>query len=1377
MERNEQVCSSPPASHKLESSLLRDVSNLRTPRSLAPAKKDLFATPCDSASRYFTAAAERNPRTYASSIHRQHRPSMSGATTVANSKRKTATTRRIKAFELEQLQSSRKTQVKKEQSLKSLAKSLTTWLNFLFENPAACGCGSDSDLDAGGGLGEGAVVGLGKREGRCRPGNVSGRVEVDAATWRCPKRRRDSIWDGGGELEAVSVSKEYSKLTSSMEEICSLDDMQQRMRVYLSLSSCQEIFNVMTRVVKNIDNGRLKMKSHCPIVTDFGMKEKATRILMCYNPIWLRIGLHIIFGGDTLLPSGDVKSEQELAFLKSVIEKQFFSHAGLAKAYAYNKMVDGLYRPGYYESLGNIILKRFLLLVLTLDRAKSQTALPLAYGIDGVDGGSPLLFNVQSNSKSSAQVINDFLSPEVMHGEGNLLAHLVIIGYRVSYQQSPLVEYEFRVTDLFADFQDGVRLCRAIQLLQNDSSILLKTAISSDSRKKRVTNCGIGLKWLKHAGVNLYDEDGMEITEDDIASGDKELTISLLWNMFIQLQLPLLINKTILLQEIYGIRGTDMELSSSKISGSSLQLLLDWIQAVCVNYDHKIENITSLVDGKAIWCLLDYYFRKELSCSQSPKDPFKIRGEESIMSASDYTDTVQNLMLSQKLATLLGSFPEVLQTSELLEHNGAINDKSVMILLVFLSSQLAAKKAVDQLNFHKLLGCNCQSLVRRHSRVEKSFMISQAELNEEQRLGHHIEVCADAASKFKAIRAWWQDMAELNSKLGEPPLISQICPSETIKVESERGRQNSAAIVIQSEFRKFREHQKYIRVLNARRNAISMRARISAAIVIQKHTRSWITRSRYKVSRKERALQLAATKVQSNFRGWLARKEIERAKQNNAAIIIQSEFRKFRERQKYIRALNARREAISMCARISAAIVIQKHTRSLITRSRYKVARKEKALQLAATTIQSNFRGWFSRKAFLNLRRATTRIQSYYRRLRCLREQDRMIRSAIRIQSCVRAWIARRGAERLIDLLRVLQRHCRGWLTRRRFLCQKHAVTKIQSAVRCLNCWKTFRAHKVAAIEIQRFVRGHITRKRLLGASSFCAATILSEDCLGSFQLQVVLSSVFKLQRWWKSVSLHKRRTKAAMIIQSHVRVWISKQRINTERHQVIMIQSHWRGYLARKESKGQLHDLRLRIQKSASNVDDSMRIINKLKVAVSELVSMKSMSNILQICQTLDRTTQHSLRCCEELVGAGAIAMLLKLMRSVSRSIPDQEVLKHALSTLRNLARYPHLVETLIDCSGSVETIFMEFFRNKEEGYFTASELLRKLCRNEKGMEVIRRSPALLKRLDSLVEELKRKKAPAERRNPRGGVESRRDVERRRLREASELLKLVRGK
>ena len=125
---------------------------------------------------------------------------------------------------------------------------------------------------------------------------------------------------------------------------------------------------------------------------------------MCYNPTWLRIGLYIIFGGDSLLSNGDINSDQEVSFLKMMIEKQFCTHAGLAKTYAYNKNVEGLYKPGYYEIMGNIILKRLLLLVLVLDRAKSKSSLPLKYGIDGVDGGS-LLFLLQSSIKTSSQVI------------------------------------------------------------------------------------------------------------------------------------------------------------------------------------------------------------------------------------------------------------------------------------------------------------------------------------------------------------------------------------------------------------------------------------------------------------------------------------------------------------------------------------------------------------------------------------------------------------------------------------------------------------------------------------------------------------------------------------------------------------------------------------------------------------------------------------------------------------------------------------------------------------------------------------------------------------------------------------------------------------
>ncbi|KAK8330608.1 hypothetical protein V6Z12_A10G015900 [Gossypium hirsutum] len=498
------------------------------------------------------------------------------------------------------------------------------------------------------------------------------------------------------------------------------------------------------------------MKANCPIVTDVGIKEKATKILMSYNPIWLRIGLYIIFGGDSLIsPEGDLSSVKDISFLKMIIEKQFFSHTGLAKAYAYNKKLEGLYRPGFYENLGNIILKRTFLLVLILDRAKSQTSLPLNYGIDGVDGGSPLLFTVSSGIKSSRQVLNNFLSSDVMHGEGDLLAHLVTVGYKVSHQQ--------------------------------------KIVVPSDTHKKNLANCGVALQYLREAGVMLCDEDGLKITRDDVADRDTELTLSLLWNIFVRLQLPLLIDRTTIASEISKIRGFNMD-KLNVINSTNLGMLLNWIQAICENYGLKVDSFSSLVNRKAIWCLLDYYFRRELSCSN--KDSHETRDEKSIMSTTDYTDAVHNFVLSQKLTAILGKFPEVLQISDLLEHNGAVSEKSVVVLLTFILSQLIVKKNVDQLNFHKMLGCNCQTLERRrHSLTRRRSASTEAIV----RTDRDLDITEDATKKFKIIQAWWRDMTERNYKsVVRPAASTSSCfPARKTSIDILRGR-NSHTVSFQA---------------------------------------------------------------------------------------------------------------------------------------------------------------------------------------------------------------------------------------------------------------------------------------------------------------------------------------------------------------------------------------------------------------------------------------------------------------------------------------------------------------------------------------------------------------------------------------------------
>jgi hypothetical protein len=56
------------------------------------------------------------------------------------------------------------------------------------------------------------------------------------------------------------------------------------------------------------------------------------------------------------------------------------------------------------------------------------------------------------------------------------------------------------------------------------------------------------------------------------------------------------------------------------------------------------------------------------------------------------------------------------------------------------------------------------------------------------------------------------------------------------------------------------------------------------------------------------------------------------------------------------------------------------------------------------------------------------------------------------------------------------------------------------------------------------------------------------------------------------------------------------------------------------------------------------------------------------------DVATEHSKQCCEWLVEGGAISKLLQLIPTINRSPPHEQVLKHALSILANLARFPSL-------------------------------------------------------------------------------------------------------
>nr|GEX48033.1 hypothetical protein [Tanacetum cinerariifolium] len=213
----------------------------------------------------------------------------------------------------------------------------------------------------------------------------------------------------------------------------------------------------------------------------------------------------------------------------------------------------------------------------------------------------------------------------------------------------------------------------------------------------------------------------------------------------------------------------------------------------------------------------------------------------------------------------------------------------------------------------------------------------------------------------------------------------------------------------------------------------------------------------------------------------------------------------------------------------------------------------------AAIRIQSHYHGWLSRSCFLKQKQAVMKLQGLYRSMKCLRNFRRNnleFNSAMVIQSHTRGWIARRVACRRRCQIVLIQSVFRGWLMRREFLRKKEPTTKIQSLI--FTCLKTFNSHKDAAIVIQRYTRGYITRKRLL------------------------------------------------------VTPWIPiKATAQRRHHRIAVIQSYWKRYIERKHS-------REKVQQAAANVDDGKRIINRLIAALAELKNMKSVGGILHTCATL---------------------------------------------------------------------------------------------------------------------------------------------------------------
>lgn len=238
-ERSAAASPQPPLS--TPSHLLCDVSNLKTPWSYArnPNPNPGLASPSP---LFFTASKKTPYSSYSTPTSCTSRSTFqTRKSSVAASISRSKTAHRLKALELEQSRSARKAHVRREKRLASFARSLTSWLNFLLQNPKDCGCKVGPCATDGQPLGS-FSKGKGKRESL-----DGGIIDIDRR-WRSPKRQRVQT-DSGADINCTFV-KQMPLLKKSLHKVCSLEDILERMMHHMSSKSCNEVLLTMTQVCK-----------------------------------------------------------------------------------------------------------------------------------------------------------------------------------------------------------------------------------------------------------------------------------------------------------------------------------------------------------------------------------------------------------------------------------------------------------------------------------------------------------------------------------------------------------------------------------------------------------------------------------------------------------------------------------------------------------------------------------------------------------------------------------------------------------------------------------------------------------------------------------------------------------------------------------------------------------------------------------------------------------------------------------------------------------------------------------------------------------------------------------------------------------------------
>ncbi|XP_058059914.1 protein abnormal spindle [Anopheles bellator] len=923
----------------------------------------------------------------------------------------------------------------------------------------------------------------------------------------------------------------------------------------IALYLTEEVAGPLRKVRAQIEKQQLGLRSDRNLHLDLVLQRTVLELLLCFNPLWLRLGLEVVFGEQI-----ELQSNRDVVGLSTFIIHRLFRDRYLEarNSKAYNLSA------AYAEHMKKFTLRTVLYLLLFLDTAKRRKLIK----------HNPCLFVRNAPYKETREVLVRFASTLVA-GIGDITKHLKRAGYTLSHKQSYLDEYKYAFENLAVDLRDGVRLTRVMEiiLLREDLSDNLR--VPPISRLQKIHNINLALRALEEAQYQIAGD----ITAKDICDGHRERTMSLLWQIVYRFRAPKFNAAATVLQRwwrtnwlrvLVARRIDEKRRLRRELAARTIQAA---VRGYCVRVWYAAMRHQKLRAAVTMQRFVRRFLAQKLAARRYGA---LVRIQQWWRSVSDMRQARERYLTVRK-ATI------VLQTSyRRYALSWRLQAAAVAIGAIRAEAKhrheqaIIIQRSIKSYVVHRRLHATVDGVVR---------FLRRRKLRDRS---------ATAIQAYQRMRTTRNEFLRLRG--------ATVCIQRRWRecLEARRTRERylrvrSGAIALQRYFRGYlqmrQDAQQYTRV----RHLIIQLQRRRRATVAMLRERSNYERFREAVlcvQRRYRAQKLMQRQVQQyaairravlvfqhryRARKLMERERLQYERLRYATLCTQRRFRaqlSMRTAQESYGRL--RRAVMTVQERYRATLLMRHDRHQFIELHRYTIA------------IQCRFRALINGRQELSrystLRTATIRIQRKWRAtLRAKEERGRFLvqlRSALTIQ---RAW-------RSVLLKRKL---------RTDYLHYRRAATIIQRRFRALRAGRAVRQHvhrqRCAAIAIQRKLRATLAMRR--GRAEFIGlrrATVTVQrrfraNWIGRIErtrYNELKRSVASLSTWWYSILamrrqrvIYQRITLAATVIQQRFRALRSmrQQRVAYERirEATLLIQRRYRAQRAMERCRGRFLNLR----------------------------------------------------------------------------------------------------------------------------------------------------------------------------------------------------------